>query len=153
MQVTEFAEKRRISNQFCTGVYGFASTEQFLHWARFTLQHGPFPNNEIYMSSIFVNMLAHGEPVAAHYVPIQGMGTNALLQEFSQLLSSGQAHTQGLDDPFWAYFFQRRNATEGMRYDDQLLLSSFVNQIRELLETRHDDTGLAWLDQLETECF
>jgi hypothetical protein len=34
--------------------------------------------------------------------------------------------TQGLDDPFWAYFFKRRNATQGMRCDDQLLLSSFV---------------------------
>jgi hypothetical protein len=64
-----------------------------------------------------------------------------------------ELHTQGLDDPFWAYFFKRRNATQGMRCDDQLLLSSFVNQIRELLESRGDETGLAWLDQLECECF
>lgn len=71
----------------------------------------------------------------------------------ARMIARIEAHTQGLDDPFWAYFFQRRNATEGMRYDDQLLLSSFVNQIRELLEAKHDETGLAWLDQLETECF
>jgi N(2)-fixation sustaining protein CowN len=64
-----------------------------------------------------------------------------------------ETHTQGTDDPFWAYFFKRRNATQGMRCDDQLLLSSFVNQIRELLEDRGDDEGLAWLDQLEAECF
>ena len=62
-------------------------------------------------------------------------------------------HTEGRDDPFWAYFFQRRNATSGMRYDDQLLLSSFVNQIRELLEVRDDAQGIEWLDQLENECF
>jgi hypothetical protein len=40
-----------------------------------------------------------------------------------------------------------------MRCDDQLLLSSFVNQIRELLENQGDEIGLAWLDQLECECF
>jgi hypothetical protein len=62
-------------------------------------------------------------------------------------------HTQGDNDPFWTYFFQRRYATNGMRYDDQLLLSSFVNQIRELLETKDDVLGLEWLDQLERECF
>lgn len=71
----------------------------------------------------------------------------------ARMIARIEAHTQGTDDPFWTYFFKRRNATQGMRCDDQLLLSSFVNQIRELLEARHDDTGLAWLDQLESECF
>jgi N(2)-fixation sustaining protein CowN len=71
----------------------------------------------------------------------------------SRMIARIESHTEGSDDPFWAYFFQRRNATEGMRYDDQLLLSSFVNQIRDLLETENDDTGLDWLDQLERECF
>jgi hypothetical protein len=32
--VTAFAEKRRFSNDFCTGVYGFASIAQFLRWGR-----------------------------------------------------------------------------------------------------------------------
>jgi N(2)-fixation sustaining protein CowN len=71
----------------------------------------------------------------------------------SRMVARIETHTQGTDDPFWAYFFKRRNATQGMRCDDQLLLSSFVNQIRELLEARGDDEGLAWLDQLEAECF
>ena len=71
----------------------------------------------------------------------------------ARMIARIESHTQGVDDPFWAYFFQRRNAKHGMRYDDQLLLSSFVNQIRELLEAKNDDTGLEWLDQLERECF
>ncbi|APW45460.1 N(2)-fixation sustaining protein CowN [Rhodoferax antarcticus] len=71
----------------------------------------------------------------------------------SRMIERIEAHTQGSDDPFWAYFFKRRNATQGMRCDDQLLLSSFVNQIRELLEAKGDEQGLAWLDQLECECF
>ena len=80
--VTAFAEKRRISNQICTGVYGFASAAQFLRWARHTLQHGPFPNNEIYMSSVFVNMIAAGEAIESHAVPIVGLGTAALAEAF-----------------------------------------------------------------------
>lgn len=71
----------------------------------------------------------------------------------SRMIARIESHTKGSDDPFWVYFFKRRNATEGMRYDDQLLLSSFVNQIRDLLEAKNDDTGLDWLDQLERECF
>jgi hypothetical protein len=53
----------------------------------------------------------------------------------------------------WIYFYKWRNATEGMRVDDQLLLASFVNQVRELLEGKGDTLGLEWLDQLECECF
>jgi hypothetical protein len=71
----------------------------------------------------------------------------------SRMIARIEFHTLGTEDPFWAYFFKRRNATQGMRCDDQLLLSSFVNQIRELLENRGDELGLAWLDQLECECF
>lgn len=40
-----------------------------------------------------------------------------------------------------------------MRCDDPLLLASFVNQIRELRKDPNDDTGLAWLNQLENACF
>jgi hypothetical protein len=71
----------------------------------------------------------------------------------SRMMVRIESHTQAIDDPFWTYFHNRRHATEGMRCDDQLLLASFVNQIRELFELRGDETGLAWLDQLENECF
>ena len=71
----------------------------------------------------------------------------------SRMITRIESHTQGTDDSFWTYFDNRRHATQGMQCDDQLLLASFVNQIRELFESRADDIGLAWLDQLENECF
>jgi hypothetical protein len=82
-RVTDFAEKRRISDQFCTGVYGFESAAQFLQWGRHTLQHGPFPNNEIYMSSLFVNMIAAGVLVRPLHVPIVPLGTAELADAFA----------------------------------------------------------------------
>jgi hypothetical protein len=84
------------------------------------------------------------------YLSFKGIDFDGQAQRMMERIS---LHTQGSDDPLWAYFFQRRNATTGMRCDDQLLLSSFVNQIRELLEGKGDAQGLDWLDQLENECF
>ena len=72
---------------------------------------------------------------------------------YQRMMKRIALHTEGSDDAFWAYFYKRRNATTGMRCDDQLLLSSFVNQVRELLEAKDDAQGLEWLDQLENECF
>ena len=71
----------------------------------------------------------------------------------SRMLERIDSHTRDANDLFWTYFNQRRNATEGVRCDDLLLLASFVNQIRELFEARDDALGLTWLDQLENECF
>jgi len=71
----------------------------------------------------------------------------------SRMLERIDSHTRDANDLFWTYFNQRRNATEGARCDDLLLLASFVNQIRELFEARNDALGLTWLDQLENECF
>lgn len=71
----------------------------------------------------------------------------------SRMMERIESHTRAADNIFWTYFYKRRNATAGACCDDLLLLASFVNQIRELLEDRGDETGLAWLDQLENECF
>jgi hypothetical protein len=84
------------------------------------------------------------------YLSFKGIDFDGQAQRMIERIT---LHTQGGGDPFWAYFFQRRSATTGMRYDDQLLLSSFVNQVRELLEAKDDAQGLEWLDQLENECF
>jgi len=81
-RVLEFVEKRRISNEVCNGVYGFSSAAQFLHWARHTLRHGPFPKGEIYMSSLFVNMIAAGERVNSAPVPVVQLGTAAFAAAF-----------------------------------------------------------------------
>ena len=101
--VTAFAEKRRISNDFCTGVYGFASIAQFLRWGRYTLQHGPFPNNEIYMSSLFVNMIAAGERVESVKVPIVALGTASLANSFMSARSDKLRICFDLDNTLVTY--------------------------------------------------
>jgi len=90
------------------------------------------------------------QPLTDRYRTFKGIDFDG---QSSRMMARIQSHTAGLDDPFWAYFFKRRNATQGMRCDDLLLLASFVNPIRELFEDREDDEGIAWLDQLENECF
>lgn len=85
---TEIAEKQRISDQYGTGVYGFASKAQFIEWARYTMQHGPFVRGEMYMSSVYVNMIAAGVPVKTRHVPIVPIGTTDLAETFMRSLAS-----------------------------------------------------------------
>ena len=80
--VTEFVEKVRISRECCTGVYGFASVAQFLHWGRHTLRHGPFPKGEMFMSSLYVNMIAAGEHVGSAHVPVVLLRTAPMAAAF-----------------------------------------------------------------------
>jgi hypothetical protein len=81
-RVTAVAEKRCISTTKGTGAYGFASVAQFMQWGRHTLEHGPFPNNEIFMSSLFVNMIAAGVRVESEHAPVVQLGTAALANAF-----------------------------------------------------------------------
>jgi hypothetical protein len=60
-RVLSVAEKARISDDFCCGIYGFARKDQFLSWARYTQQHGPRINNQVFISGVYANMLA-GDP-------------------------------------------------------------------------------------------
>lgn len=92
---------------------------------------------------------ADGESVN-RYRTFKGIDFDA---QSNRMMARIKSHTEGTDDLFWAYFYKRRNATEGARLDDLLLLASFVNQIRELFEAHDDALGLTWLDQLENECF
>ena len=89
-------------------------------------------------------------PVLDRYRSFKGIDFDG---QAHRMMARIESHTLQETNPFWAYFFKRRNATEGAQLDDQLLLASFVNQIRDLLEERGDVLGLAWLDQLENECF
>ena len=89
-------------------------------------------------------------PAADRYRSFKGIDCDG---QASRMMARIAFHTQAGNDRFWAYFFERRHAQSGMRCDDLLLLASFVNQIRELFETGGDEIALAWLDQLENECF
>jgi hypothetical protein len=63
--VTAVAEKRRVSDTFAVGAYGFASRAQFSHWARRALEEGPFTQGVIYVSAAFSAMIAGGAAVRA----------------------------------------------------------------------------------------
>jgi hypothetical protein len=89
-------------------------------------------------------------PILDRYRSFKGIDFDGQAQ---RIMARIESHTQDGMDPFWTYFFKRRNATEGARLDDQLLLASFVNQIHDLFEARGDALGLEWLDQIENECF
>lgn len=63
--VTVFKEKKRISDNFCCGVYGFRSLSQFRDSAQRLLQQ---PTHvEFYMSGLFELLLADGVPIRGVY--------------------------------------------------------------------------------------
>jgi hypothetical protein len=64
-------------------------------------------------------------------------------RQAARMVARIQFHTAHDDDAFLAYFSRRRHATSGMHCHDQLLLASFVNQIRDLFEAREDALGHA----------
>lgn len=59
--VLEIQEKKRISDLFGCGVYGFASLHQFRQFAQPLLQ--TLQSKELYMSMVFSEMLRHNVPV------------------------------------------------------------------------------------------
>jgi capsule biosynthesis phosphatase len=59
--VTDYKEKKRISDLFCCGVYGFASLAQFRATAQEILTEQI--DSEMYMSAIYERMLATGIPI------------------------------------------------------------------------------------------
>ena len=67
-RVSEIQEKRRISDMFCCGVYGFATVAQFQTLALPLLSS--LQPRELYMSMMFEVLLTAGEPVTA--VEIEG---------------------------------------------------------------------------------
>jgi hypothetical protein len=93
---------------------------------------------------------AHGS--TDRYVSFQGIDCEGNTRRVMALIDR---YTLGGEpvDAFWTYFHKRRAATLGPRFDDLLLLSSFVNPVRELFEAKDDAEGLALLEKLEDECF
>lgn len=85
------------------------------------------------------------------YVSFQGIDCEGNTRRVMALIDR---YTLGGEpmDAFWTYFHKRRNATLGPRFDDLLLLSSFVNPVRELFEAKGDAEGMALLEKLEDEC-
>lgn len=60
--VTNFKEKKRISDNFCCGVYGFSNIKQFRDLA-FSVLNSDI-KSELYMSTLFIDLLAKNIPVS-----------------------------------------------------------------------------------------
>jgi capsule biosynthesis phosphatase len=83
-RVMEIQEKKRISDLFGCGVYGFASLNQFREYAKPLLQTPQ--SKELYMSMVFSEMISRGVEVLAMKCedPVYHIGS---LQEVKQSLS------------------------------------------------------------------
>jgi capsule biosynthesis phosphatase len=66
--VTNIEEKRKISNYFCCGLYGFANTSQFIKYAKLSLYTDSKTNNEFYFSQLYKTMLPEGERILPVYI-------------------------------------------------------------------------------------
>lgn len=94
----------------------------------------------------------HAQGATDRYVSFQGIDCEGNTRRVMALIDRYTLGGEPLD-AFWSYFHKRRAATLGPRFDDLLLLSSFVNPVRELFEAKGDAEGLALLEKLEDECF
>lgn len=80
--VTAIAEKRRVSDTYCTGVYGFASAAGFIAAARAVLRDGNSRvNGEAYMSCVVAHLVASGARVTGVHLPTLPLGSAALAGE------------------------------------------------------------------------
>ena len=88
-KVSEIKEKVRISNNACTGAYGFRSGGLLKEYCKSVLMnYGAKSNNEYYLSSVYAQMLQEGETIVAQRVEdFTCLGTPQLLKEYS--LSNG----------------------------------------------------------------
>jgi len=57
--VTNIEEKKKISNNFCCGLYGFKNQQTFLLYSEKVLDNNNKTNNEFYFSQLYKSMLSH----------------------------------------------------------------------------------------------
>ena len=88
--VLNIKEKIRISNNACTGAYGFDSKYNLIQRCVNILHRGRFKtNNEFYMSSVYSMMIEDGKAIKAHKVTdFTCVGTPSQLKLFCEMNSS-----------------------------------------------------------------
>lgn len=84
--VVEVAEKRRISDHACTGLYYFRNTRRFLADAHEMFSEGDQTIGEYYVAPVYQRMIARGEQVqvtvADHFFPIGTPDELAIFRSF-----------------------------------------------------------------------
>lgn len=84
-RITMIQEKKRISNEFCCGVYGFSSIHQFRSLSEPFIQS---VTSELYMSLLYQELLRRKEPIQGIFFPerIIHIGSLPELQKFWELI-------------------------------------------------------------------
>jgi len=94
-RVVEVAEKRRISDHACTGLYYFRDTRKFLADANTMFNEGETTNGEYFVAPLYQRMIARGErigvTVADEFRPI---GTPEELADFRSFISTDSFQTR-----------------------------------------------------------
>jgi len=62
--VINYREKKRISDNFCCGVYGFTNIKQFRNTAMAVIEHSS-NQSELYMSTLYTHFLENNTPIQA----------------------------------------------------------------------------------------
>lgn len=87
-RVVEVAEKRRISNWACTGLYHFRDARRFLADAQAMFDAGDRTKGEYFVAPLYERMIARGESVgiavAEQFMPL---GTPEELEAFAEMVS------------------------------------------------------------------
>lgn len=102
--VTAYKEKKRISDLFCCGVYGFQSVTQFRNAARRLLESSV--ETELYMSCIYNQFLTEGVPIKGiqFAAPIRHIGSLKELREsYSHIHASSMRVCFDLDNTLVTY--------------------------------------------------
>jgi capsule biosynthesis phosphatase len=56
-RVVDIAEKRKISDHFCCGLYGFVNTQKFIEYSKKVIHNNDKSNNEFYFSQLYKSIL------------------------------------------------------------------------------------------------
>lgn len=81
--VTNIEEKNKISDNYCCGLYGFASKEIFLKLAQELISTNNKTKNEFYFSQLYKLLIAKGEKI----IPIK-INTTTHLGTFNEMLEN-----------------------------------------------------------------
>ncbi|MFT4078625.1 N(2)-fixation sustaining protein CowN [Rhodomicrobium lacus] len=80
------------------------------------------------------------------YVSFKNIDCNARAEKMMDAL---QPYIEAAENPFWAYFQQKRAEFNAKGYDDLRVLHNYLPTLKELIE---DDELLSQLEDLEYTC-
>ena len=83
--ITDIVEKNKISNNACTGAYGFSSYKTLLYYTQHVINNNIRQKNEFYISNVIKEMITHNEIFTFSQININNwhcLGTPIQLRQF-----------------------------------------------------------------------